>query len=106
MDACRDIIFLPGDLFHREEMHSSNCAFFVTEHDSGFRTHTLAYWTDVTILSDNLPPPTVFCWVMSDHNYHHMVLVSQSWTEFWVRICQIWLLPVVVRDSCLEEPFT
>lgn len=56
LDAHRHIIFLPGDLFHCEEIHSSNCAFFITVqgHNSHFRMHTPAQlrWTDVAVLSD------------------------------------------------------
>lgn len=56
LDAHRHIIFLPGDLFHSEEIHSSKCAFFITVqgHNSHFRMHTLTQlgWTDVTVLSD------------------------------------------------------
>ncbi len=56
LDAHRHIIFLPGDLFHSEEIHSSNCAFFITAqgHDLDFRMRAAAQlrWTDVAVLSD------------------------------------------------------
>lgn len=75
LDAHWHIISLPGDLFHSEEIHSSNRAFFITvqEHNSDFRAHTPAQlrWTDV--LSDPPssphPPPSTVTVCTVDSNW-------------------------------------
>lgn len=114
LDAHWHIISLPGDLFHSEEIHSSNRAFFITVqgHNSDFRARTPAQlrWTDVLSDPPSTPPTSSincdsmysrcklahFCSVMSAGNYHHLVLVPPA--RVLVGLQQIGLLPVVVSD--------
>lgn len=80
LDAHRHIIFLPGDLFHRGEIHSSNRAYFITVqgHNSDVRMHTQARlrWTDAAVLFDPPLSDVTVC-VKSAGNDRHLLLVSE-----------------------------